>query len=134
MPYIDVERAIGIDEKGVKPLEPGDLNWVYTCEYIKLWKDNPRYATYHQFIKSISCPWALQKIDLATEWLTDELLSAGDGEKEMLRDIEDVEDDLQAARFAAVQEFHRRVMIPYENMKLHLPTADDPYTRLGVAK
>lgn len=132
MPYIDVTRAIALEEKTEKPTEPGDWNWAYTCEYIKLWKENPRYATYHLFVKSIPCPWVLPKIDLTTEWLTDELL--GEPEGDIMRDIEDVEDDLQAARFAAVQEFHRRIMLPYENTKLNLPTADDPYKRLGVVK
>lgn len=134
IPYIDVTRAIALDEKTLDPCEPGDFNWVYTCEYVKLWKENPRYATYHLFVKSIACPWVLDKIDLATEWLTDMLLATPENGEGPMRDIEDVEDDLQAARFAAVQEFHRRIMVPYENMKLHLPTADDPYTRLGVAK
>lgn len=133
MPYIDVTRAIELDEKALSPIDPGDFNWVYTCEYIKLWKENPRYATYHKFVKSIACPWVLDRIDLATEWMTDELLSEVSTDGPM-RDLEDVEDDLQAARFAAVQEFHRRIMVPYENMKLNLPTADDPYKRLGAVK
>lgn len=131
MPYIDIERSIQINNKDVKPTEPGDWNWAYTVAYIILWKETPRYKTYHQFVKTINMPEYIMEIANVTQYLYDCICETPEGQ--MLSEIE-IEDDLQAARFAAVQEFHRRVIAPYENMKMVLPTQDDPYKRLEVTK
>jgi hypothetical protein len=120
-----------IDRKELLPTEPGDWNWTYTVCYLTLWKENPRYKTYHEFVKTIAFPEYIAEIDLITDFLFQVIETSPEGQN---KEPEEIVDDLQAARFAALQEFARRVIGPYENMKMVLPTQDDPYKRLGVIK
>jgi hypothetical protein len=131
IPYIDVERAMQIERKELKPTEPGDWNWLFTVCYLTLWKENPRYATYHEFVKTIAFPEYIQEIEQVSTFLYDTIV---DSQELQMKAEEEILDDLQAARFAALQEFHRRIIAPYENMKMSLPTQDDPYKRLGILK
>lgn len=120
-----------IDRKEIKPTDPGDWNWLFTICYLMLWKETPRYKTYHEFVKSVRFPEYIHEIEQVSLFIYETICESSEGS---LKSEIEVLDDIEAARFAALEEFHRRIIAPYENMKMVLPTQDDPYTRLGVIK
>jgi hypothetical protein len=47
VPYIDKSRRPALDQDYMKATEPGDLAYVFSRFFFKVWNNNPRWTTYH---------------------------------------------------------------------------------------
>jgi hypothetical protein len=47
MPYIQKEKRPELDRDYMKATEPGDLTYVFSKFFYKLWLQEPRWTTYH---------------------------------------------------------------------------------------
>ena len=112
MPYITKHRASFDMKKNPKfATAPGDLNYLYTLEFVRMWKAAPCYATFHTISKCEERP----ETDQSVFELTRSLLVLW------------TPTDLKVARKEALAEFRRRIMVHYETMKSQDENNVDPY-------
>ncbi len=118
MPYILKDRAEKLTNNPQLMKDPGDWNWAYTQEYVRIWTAKPSYATFHLISKTIDRPESEPGV-----WQLTGSLKVFVGAT-----------DLMVARREAVAEFRRRVIAPYEAAKLKDKANTDPYADLFEEK
>lgn len=106
MPYI--EQGLRYDELIKHPelaKELGELNFVFTQFYLKLWELEPRYSTIHKIFCLVERPekeTEFYKLNQSVRQNTNSSISPT---------------DLHTARLLAALEFYRRIGIKYEEHK-----------------
>lgn len=102
MPYLNTEDRKEADEHPEKAKKPGQLNYLYTKFFIKLWKDNPCYDTIHLIEYLVDRPEGNENCWKLTQ---------------MMKATNVTPTDINTARRRAVKEFDRRIANKYEESK-----------------
>ncbi len=100
MPYLPEERKQELDKDPLLANTVGDLNYLFTVEYLKIWLAEPRYATIHK-IKEAS-----QNRDSST--------AINVLENKLWVSFNFTTNELNVAKELAFLEFYRRVGAEYE--------------------
>lgn len=99
MPYLDEKRKKELDENPYRASTPGDLNYLFTVEYLNIWIKTQRYMTIHLLKKSVKDPSCIYDIEQLSKKLSPQYSA-----------------DLETARELAFLEFYRRIGAEYEDM------------------
>lgn len=103
MPGIIKERRPGLEQNPLKATEVGDVCFVFARFFMRKWTKEPRWTTYHKMCRMLKEP---------TYDAEYEKIYFGLGASIYFQKA-----DIQVAAEEALREFHRKVMVRYENGK-----------------
>lgn len=116
MPYISAEHARELQEHPDKATTPGDWNYLFSVAIIKEWNKAPCYATWHDLnyaLRNFTKPFVeIARVD------------------KVLHDQGVWATVRHCALREALREFHRRVIVPYEDAKRNDLRNVDPYEQV----
>lgn len=103
MPYIAKERRPELDKDYMKASEPGDLAYVFSKFFYRIWAKNPRWTTYHSFEKILLDPNLNEEFERMSSRLS--------------MSIHFNRNDIRVAARAALNELFWRCVRKYEDGK-----------------